>query len=179
MSFNKVKDGLVRTMIAVPLLALALGENKDPGYLYDAMTDLPVLDNVPVVQGTMESVGSFLANHQNPTVAFLGLSAVAIAVNRGPLLTLSLTSLRDRIRGSVFLGSTKYSKNTRVKVGGASLKVSNSQVGTLQPMDTKDIFNQEQPQGDTSIQRISNATSDGLAKLVMDGTYTDYVKGIK
>lgn len=141
MSFNKVKDGLVRTMIAVPLGALALGENKDPEYLYDALTDLPVVDNVPVVHGAMESVGSFLASHQNPTVAFLGLSAIAIAVNRGPLLTLSSTSLRDRIRGSVFLGSTKYSNNPPAKVEGASLGLSNSQVGTLQPMDTKDIFN--------------------------------------
>lgn len=71
---------------------LAVGTAKDPEYIRDLLSNIPV-GNLPkmggpvnpaeVASGIIESAGNIAANHPNPTVAVLGLSAVAGVMGRG------------------------------------------------------------------------------------------------
>lgn len=82
---NRV-HGAARGLVATVLGTGALGMSKDPEYLKEVLPQAPLYGNV--APGALEAIGNFAAQHQNPTVAFLGLGAISIAVNRGPLLAL-------------------------------------------------------------------------------------------
>lgn len=76
---------------AILSATLAVGTAKDPGYIGDILSNIPV-DSIPntpgpgnsaeIVSNVIESVGNFAASHPNPTVAVLGLSAVASVMGR-------------------------------------------------------------------------------------------------
>jgi hypothetical protein len=80
-----LRHGIERTVVSVPLGTLAYGEAKEPGHIAELARQA---GDLPVYGETIERVGSFMSQHHNPTVAFLGLSAAAIAINRGPLFVL-------------------------------------------------------------------------------------------
>ncbi|MDQ5914072.1 MAG: hypothetical protein QG623_691 [Patescibacteria group bacterium] len=101
-----LRHGFIRTAVAVPMGTLAYGEAKEPGHI--ARIAMDVGDLGPYGQ-VVENTGEFLSQHHNPTVAFFGLSAIAIAVNRGPLFAMP-SIIRNRF--------PKTNANTKSKFVG-------------------------------------------------------------
>jgi len=79
-----LRHGIIRTAVSGPVGTLAYGEASNPGQIGRLAEEA---SGLPVYGPTIEAVGRYLSEHHNPTVAVLGLGAMAVAVNRGPLFT--------------------------------------------------------------------------------------------
>ena len=107
---KRLGHAITRGVVATTLGVAAMGVNKDPDYLMEASDKLPALNE------TARSVGDFLSQHQNPTVAGLGLMAIAVAVNRGPLFGLRLPS-KESVPGGITKKATKPHTGSKSTLG--------------------------------------------------------------